>query len=245
MTKFIYNLIVIIFSTLLIMSCASVKKENMAKDEYSKAMEYIKNSNFIECANKFNEVIEEFPFSIWAKEAKILAAYCHFKEQSYGDVIALTDDYISNYPADQDVVYMQYLRSLSYYKQMPYMDRSQDESKIALYGFKDIISKDSRSIHAKDAIKKIKIINENIAGYYMEIGRFYQQKDNLIGAINNFNYVINNYSFTNQYPESLYRIYAIYYKLGITEEADKAKNNLLNLSLEEDNKWLTLIKKSS
>ena len=241
MIRLIYNLITILFITLLSVSCVNKPKENGGEEEYKKAIKLIKNSNFTECANKFNEITEEFPFSSWAKEAKILASYCYYKDQSYPETIDLTEDYINSYPSDKNVVYMQYLRSLSYYKQMPDISRSQDDSKMSFYGFKDIISRDSGSIHAKDAIKKIKKINENIAGYYMEIGRFYQKKEDYVGAINNFNYVINSYSFTEQYPEALYRIYAIYYKLGMLDESKKAKNNLLGLK--GANKWIKYLSK--
>jgi outer membrane protein assembly factor BamD len=226
-------------------ACAKIKEEKSAKNEYQKGLEYIKNSNFIECSSKFDEIIDEFPFSVWSKESKILSAYCHYKEDSYIQVISLADDFITNYPSDKNIIYMQYLRAISYYKQMPDISRSQIDTKTALYGFRDVIARDNDTIYAKDAKNKIKIINENIAGYYMEIARFYEKNNNYVGAINNLNYVINNYSFTKQYPESLYRIYAIYYRLGIKDEAKKAKDLLEKLNLDEDNFWLKLIQNNS
>jgi len=244
MIRSIFNYVIIFITIFILTSCSSTKKEKTAVKEYKKAMKILKNNNFVECANKFDEIIEEFPFSHLAKEAKILASYCYYKDKSYPETITLAEDYISNYPSDKNVIYMQYLRSISYYNQMPSISRSQFESKLALYGFRDIMSRNIDSIHAKDAMKKIKIINENIAGYHMEIGRFYQKKENYIGAINNFNYVIDNYSFTSQYPESLYRIYSIYYKLGMFDEAGKAKNLLLKKGL-KNNKWLKYLQKIS
>jgi outer membrane protein assembly factor BamD len=225
-------------SLITLSSCNNIEKKKTAKSEYEKGLKFIKNSNFLECSNKFDSIIDEFPFTIWSKESKILSAYCHYKENSYPKTIAITEDFINNYPSDKNITYMQYLRAISYYQQMPNISRSQSDSKIALYTFKDLIARNYDSKHAKDSQKKIKIINENIAGYYMEIGRFYEKKSEYIAAIKNFNYIINNYSFTKQYPEALYRIYAIYYHLGIISESNKARNILLKLDLPKNNKWI-------
>lgn len=243
MKQIIYNFLVII-TCLIIFSCASKQEEKTAESEYLKAIKILKNSSFTECANKFESIAEEFPISKWAKQSEIMAAYCHYKDRSFEDVISITENFINNYPSDTDTIYMQYLRSISYYHQMPDIYRAQDSSQLALYGFKDIISRDFNSLYAQDAKKKIKIINENLAGYYMSLGRFYEKNTNYIGAINNFNYVINNYHFTRQYPESLYRIYAIYYKLGIIDEANKAKEILLKLDLNNNNKWQDRLKQN-
>lgn len=224
-------------------SCANIDKEKTPKEEYQKGLNSIKNSNFVECYNKFDEIIDEFPFTIWSKESKILSSYCYYKEGLYDKVISLSEDFINNHISDQNIIYMQYLRALSYYNQMPDIARSQQDSQIALYGFRDVIARNSDSLYANDAKNKIKKINENIAGYYMEIARFYEKKQDYIGAINQLNYVINNYSFTGQYPESLYRIYSIYYHLGIIDEAKKAKNILLGLNLDKDSIWLSAILK--
>ena len=141
MIRSIFNYVIIFITIFILTSCSSTKKEKTAVKEYKKAMKILKNNNFVECANKFDEIIEEFPFSPLAKEAKILASYCYYKDKSYPETITLAEDYISNYPSDKNVIYMQYLRSISYYNQMPSISRSQFESKLALYGFRDIMSR--------------------------------------------------------------------------------------------------------
>ena len=53
----------------------------------------------------------------------------------------------------------------------------------------------------------------------MSIGRFYQENDKYIAALNRFKVVVNDFSVTKFTPEALHRMVEIYYKLGMKEEA--------------------------
>ena len=53
----------------------------------------------------------------------------------------------------------------------------------------------------------------------MSIGRFYQENDKFLAALNRFKIVVSDYSVTKFTPEALHRMVEIYYKLGMKEEA--------------------------
>lgn len=53
----------------------------------------------------------------------------------------------------------------------------------------------------------------------MNIGRYYQQTGQWLGALNRFKAVVDNYQTTTHTPEALHRMVEIYLTLGLTEEA--------------------------
>ena len=53
----------------------------------------------------------------------------------------------------------------------------------------------------------------------MEIGRFYLERGDIIGAINRFQIVVEKYQTTSHIEEALYRLTFCYYSLGVDDEA--------------------------
>ena len=75
------------------------------------------------------------------------------------------------------------------------------------------------SKYAKDSQQKIILVKSNIAAKHMSIGRFYQENDKFIAALNRFKIVVDDFSVTKFTPEALHRMVEIYYKLGMKDEA--------------------------
>jgi len=104
--------------------------------------------------------------------------------------------------------------------------------------FQELIKKFPNSIYSKDAKKKILIANDQLAAKEMNVGRYYQQKNRHLAAIERFKIVINDYNTTAQTPEALYRLTESYLSLGIIEEAKKT-TAVLSYNFKESN-WYKL-----
>ena len=63
---------------------------------------------------------------------------------------------------------------------------------------------------------------DQLAGKEMEIGRFYMNKRDFIGAINRFKVVVTQYQTTRHVEEALERLTECYLALGIGDEAQTA-----------------------
>ena len=63
---------------------------------------------------------------------------------------------------------------------------------------------------------------DQLAGKEMEIGRFYMNKRDFIGAINRFKVVVTQYQTTRHVEEALERLTEAYVALGILDEAQTA-----------------------
>ena len=82
------------------------------------------------------------------------------------------------------------------------------------------------------------IANDQLAAKEMNVGRYYQQKNRHLAAIERFKIVINDYNTTAQTPEALYRLTESYLSLGIIGEAKKT-TAVLGYNFKESN-WYKL-----
>ena len=76
--------------------------------------------------------------------------------------------------------------------------------------------------YAADAALKIDLVNDHLAGKEMEIGRFYERRNQWLAATLRFREVVDKYETTTHAPEALYRLVESYLSLGIPLEAKKA-----------------------
>jgi outer membrane protein assembly factor BamD len=65
------------------------------------------------------------------------------------------------------------------------------------------------------------MVNDQLAGKEMTIGRYYLRQGDTLAAINRFKGVVDHYQTTSHTPEALYRLVEGYLTLGLIEEAKR------------------------
>jgi outer membrane protein assembly factor BamD len=126
------------------------------------------------------------------------------------------------YPNSKDLAYANYLIGLSYYLQVANIGRDQINAKLALQSFNLVIDRFSGSEYAKDSRLKRDLVIDHIAGSEMEIGRYYQKRNQHSAAINRFKNVVSEYQTTSHIEEALARYSESYISLGIYTEAQSS-----------------------
>jgi outer membrane protein assembly factor BamD len=112
--------------------------------------------------------------------------------------------------------------ALSYYNQIVDVRRDQSITVKAKRAFQDVLNRYPNGQYATDAKLKMDLVNSNLAGKEMEIGRYYLNKMEWVAAINRFKTVAQDYQTTPHVQEALYRLVEAYLSLGITKEARSA-----------------------
>jgi outer membrane protein assembly factor BamD len=189
---------------------------------YADAWHQIDQGNWSNAAKQFDEVERQHPYSIWARRAMLISAYCSYQANKYTDAIGTAEGYISLHPGSKDVSYAFYIRAISYYEQIVDVGRDQSNSEQALSALNDVVQRFPDSEYAHDATLKIDLVLDHLAGKEMAVGRYYLMKNEYIGAINRFKVVVQQYQTTSQTPEALERLTEAYYAMGITKEAQTA-----------------------
>jgi outer membrane protein assembly factor BamD len=193
--------------------------ERPVEDLYNSAMDQLQAGQYEPAAELFDEVERQHPYSTWASKAQLMAAYSYYEASKYDDAIASLDRFIQLHPGNEDVRYAYYLKALCYYEQISDVRRDQKMTQLALESLQELVRRFPESKYARDAELKIDLTRDHLAGKHMEIGRYYQRRDNYLAAINRFRTVIETYQTTMHVPEALHRLVECYLALGVIDEA--------------------------
>jgi len=189
---------------------------------YADAWKQINKGNWDQAATQFNEVDRQHPYSVWARRAQLMSAFCSYQANKYDDAVATADQYISLHPGSPEVAYAFYLKAISLYEQIVDVGRDQSKTQGALVALQDVVQRFPDTEYARDATLKIDLTQDHLAGKEMEVGRYYLTRGDYIGAINRFRVVIDQYQTTPQIAEALERLSEAYYSLGLDSEAQTA-----------------------
>ena len=189
---------------------------------YADAWKQINKGNWDQAATQFNEVDRQHPYSVWARRAQLMSAFCSYQANKYDDAVSTADQYISLHPGSPEVAYAFYLKAISLYEQIVDVGRDQSKTQGALVALQDVVQRFPDTEYARDATLKIDLTQDHLAGKEMEVGRYYLTRGDYIGAINRFRVVIDQYQTTPQIAEALERLTESYYSLGLDSEAQTA-----------------------
>jgi outer membrane protein assembly factor BamD len=189
---------------------------------YNDAWKKIRNNEWEDAAKQFDEVERQHPYSVWARRAMLMSAYCYYQANKYGDAISAADNYIALHPGSHEVAYAFYLKAISLYEQIVDIGRDQTNTEAALVALQDVVQRFPDTEYARDATLKIDLTIDHIAGKEMAVGRYYLVRGDYIGGINRFRTVVEQYQRTSQIAEALERLTEAYYALGVYNEAKTA-----------------------
>ena len=190
---------------------------------YNEGLYLLNNKqDYKEAAKKFDAVDRENPYSDWARKALLMSAYAYYQAEDYESCVNSAKRYVTLHPGSPDAAYAQYLIGASYYDQILDVSRDQARADKAIDALREVIRKYPNSEYAINAKKKIEMARDQLAGKEMQVGRYYMDRRDFVGAINRFKVVVTQYQTTRHVEEALERLTEAYIALGITDEAQTA-----------------------
>lgn len=222
-----YLLVSTLGGMLLLAACGSsgekqkLEAERPVESLYNQAADSLDRGDYNESARLFEEVERQHPYSQWATQAEMMAAYSYYKKTRYDEAILALDRFLELHPGNPNSDYALYLKALCFYEQITDVSRDQMMTEMALESLDALISRYPDSRYARDAAFKRDLTLDHLAGKEMEIGRYYLKSGQTNAAMNRFLAVVKNYQTTTHVPESLHRLVEIYMTLGLQGEATR------------------------
>jgi outer membrane protein assembly factor BamD len=207
-----------------IAACSSKKDdyvERPVEQIYNNAVDLLQQEKYPLAAKEFDEVERQHPYSVWATKAQLMAAYANYQANKYDDAVVGLDRFIQLNPSNRDIAYAYYLKALSYYEQITDVQRDAKITELSLKSLEEVVTRFPDSTYARDARLKIDLTHDHLAGKEMEVGRFYLVRNQYLGALNRFKFVVDKYQTTSHVPEALHRMIECYLALGLKEEATR------------------------
>jgi outer membrane protein assembly factor BamD len=221
--------LIVILCSLAVAACGSrpKPKPKLAYEErpvellYSTGADRMDKHLWGQAVDYFQEVERQHPYSEWSRRAILMQAFAHYQANSYDEAIADADRFISLYPGNQAAAYAHYLKAICYFEQIVDVGRDQAATGQALDNLREVTSRYPHTEYALDARLKIDMVNDQLAGKEMTIGRWYLRQNDTLAAINRFKTVTERYQTTSHAPEALYRLVEANLTLGLMDEAKK------------------------
>jgi outer membrane protein assembly factor BamD len=189
---------------------------------YTSAKQALDSHNYVLAAALFDEVERQHPYSVWARRAQLMGAFCYYAANDHPKSIESARRFLSIHPGNKDAPYALYLIALNQYEQISDVERDQTATRSALDALGEVIRRYPDTRYAADSRLKVDLVRDHLAGKEMEIGRFYQRRRQWLASIVRFRTVVDEYQTTSHAPEALLRLTESYLALGIPEEARKA-----------------------
>ena len=217
-----------VMCALALSACAGNKKKpRLAYEErpvellYATGADRLDRRQWSQAVGYFQEVERQHPYSEWSRRSILMQAYAHYQGNDYAEAVADADRFMQLYPGNATAAYAHYIKAICYFEQIVDVNRDQAATAQALDNLRDVVQRFPRTEYAADARLKIDMVNDQLAGKEMTIGRYYLNQGDTLAAANRFRTVIDRYQTTTHTPEALYRLVESYLTLGLLDEANR------------------------
>ena len=221
-------LVVILAAALASTGCAGLKKKHKTDLSYverpvdllyATGADRLDRHRWDQAVDYFREVERQHPYSEWARRAILMTAFAHYQAHNYDEAVGDANRFISLYPGNASAAYAYYLKAVCYFEQIIDVGRDQAATENALASLREVVRRFPRSKYASDARLKLDMVNDQLAGKEMTIGRFYLRHGDPVAAMGRFKTVIDRYQTTSHTPEALYRLVEVDLTLGLQQDA--------------------------
>ena len=186
---------------------------------YNSAAKELDTLDYEGAIQLFNEVERQHPYSEWARRSTLMSAFAAYQSRRYDEAVDTARRYISLNPGSEEAAYAYYLVATSYFEQIVDVGRDQRTTELAKASLDELLRRFPTTEYAKDAQLKMDMVDDQLAGKEMEIGRFYLRRQEHLPAINRFRKVVTDFDTTTHTPEALYRLVEAYMSVGLKGEA--------------------------
>ncbi|HJU31695.1 MAG TPA: outer membrane protein assembly factor BamD [Hyphomicrobiaceae bacterium] len=189
---------------------------------YAFADGLLNNGSYADAAKKFEDLDRDHPYAPEARRAIVMAAYAYYKAGKYPEAIASAKRYTTLHPGTKDAALAHHIIASANFDEIKDPLRDQTATRRALEELKTLVQRYPDSPYSRQAWNRIRLAQDLLAASEMQVGRYYQNRNNYVAAINRYKVVVTEYQTTPQVEEALYRIVESNMALGIVTEAQTA-----------------------
>ena len=226
MRKVHFTLLSVSVAALVLSACqGNNRREELAYVErpvellYSRATDELDKRDYDDAILLFIEVERQHPYSEWARRSSLMSAFAAYESRKFDEAVSTAQRYLSLNPAGQGAPYAYYLIAICHFDQIMDVGRDQKTTELARDALNDVVRRYPESDYARDATVKLDMVNDQLAGKEMEIGRWYLRRNQHLSAVNRFRTVVSDFDTTSHTPEALHRLVEVYLAMGLKQEA--------------------------
>tara|TARA_B100000795_G_scaffold225949_1_gene181814 strand:- start:82 stop:831 length:750 start_codon:yes stop_codon:yes gene_type:complete len=206
-----------------------------SKAIYKLADEKISAGSIGQAIKHYKTIIESYPGSKYAIQARLDIAYNLYKQKKYNLSILELNKFIEKYPNLPSTPYAYYLKgvvaeavSTSILDNLITDSAQRDVASVrdAYSYFMDLIDTFPNSKYSEDAIKKLPSLRATLARHEFYVALYYTGVGSHIAAINRSKFIIENYPNSSSIPDSLHLMAFNYDEINAPQLAIDARKIL-------------------
>ena len=202
---------------------------------YEKAGDKINAGSIGQGIKQYKTILESYPGSKYAIQARLDIAYNLYKQKKYNLSILELNQFIEKYPSLPSTPYAYYLKGvIAEAKSSSILDKlvtdnaQRDVASLrdAYSYYMDLINAFPGSKYSKDASKKLLKLRNTIARHEFYVALYYSRIGSHIAAINRSKFIIENYPNSLSIPNSLHLMAYNYDEIDANKLAEDVRKVL-------------------
>ncbi len=168
------------------------------------------------------QVIDSFPKSFYAQQAKLAIADSYYRKGDEGSMILAASEYrefISLFPYSPSAPFAQHQIGMTFYRKVLKPGRDQTKTERALAEFKKVVTNYPLSEEAKSAQEKILDCEERLAEHTLHIGVHYYKVKAFKATISRLTDILTNYPNYSKMDKVYYYLGDSYFKSRLVEQS--------------------------
>jgi outer membrane protein assembly factor BamD len=221
-------------STLVLTGCAHRKHpQSSPQAMYQAAHHDMDEYNFNGAIKTYEQLTAIFPFTDQAHQAQLDLIYAYYRAGETDSAIDACETFIRENPTHPRVDYAYYMEGLVNFEKQPnpieklfHVDLSKRPPTTAnksFASFRTVVTEFPKSAYAYDARQRMIYLRDRLAGYDVEVARYYLDRGAYIGAVRRSKLVLDNYEGAPATREALAIMIVSYDRLGMKALADESR----------------------
>lgn len=200
---------------------ATMSEQETAEALYREALREMEAGNYAPAARGFDEIEQQFPYADVATQSKLMAAYAWYRDLDYARASNAYERFIELHPGHPDIAYAYYMKALCAYEQIVDVRRDAGQTRTAMLALREVTQRFPDSQYAQNAALKYDLTRDHLAGKEMDVGRYYQRREQWHAALRRYQGVVDDYETTRHVAEALHRQVEVYLTLGLDDQANR------------------------
>jgi outer membrane protein assembly factor BamD len=176
-------------------SATKEEPEQSADALIQEALDAYQLKKYERATEAFQKLKDRFPYSQYAILAELKLADSYYLNKDYELAAASYKEFEKMHPANEVIPYVVFMLGMSYFKQMPTIDRDQSKTLSGVQEFDRFIKSYPQSEFVTQAKVNREEALKNIVAHEFYIGEFYLKEGNCAAALGRFEAIL------KQYPE--------------------------------------------
>lgn len=171
--------------------------------------------------DKFQEVVDNYPYSEYAVSAELKIADSYFQQGKWDEALSYYRDFAELHPEHEKVPYSLYRTALCHAAKSGTPDRDQTATRDALATLDQLMLRYPGALETRDAEILWRDLRTKLAAHVLGIGDFYWKRDEYQSAAGRYRQVLDEFPGLGFDADALYKLGLCYTHMNRDDDARK------------------------